>query len=720
MSSRLAWCAATCTLVGALFSPSAGLPCAQEPADTAAAAPTPSPSPSPYRHAETVLVQAIRADRETPVTKTDLDAAELERLDHGQEMPFLLQQTPSLTFYSDNGLGAGYSYFSLRGIHQTRVNMTFDGAPLAEPEDSTLYFADFGGFAGALESVQIQRGVGTSTVGTASYGGSVNFESAIPADAVAGAAEIGVGSFGTLRGSADLHSGRLPGDVALYGRAVYQDTDGYRAHSNVRQRSLFYGAQRPGARSLFKLSGFSGREDSQLAFLASERAVLEGDPRDNPLDPAERDRFGQDVAQAQYTRFLGGSASLALQGYYNGAGGWYRIWEDPATRGSLLEYQLDWRLAGALVTFDYARGRVRFTGGLHANDFESRHARARLEAGRDYENHGHKSEANGFAKLGYDAGRWHLYADAQLRQARFRYEGDQDLGSVRWTFFNPKLGARYQITPRLGAYASLGRAAREPARMDMLAGQDNATLPYDLAAVRPESVVDVEAGLELNAPRVRLQLAAYAMEFRDEIAQTGELSEIGLPLRRNVARSHRRGLELDLLARLGRGLVLRASANLNSSRIREWTQFYDVYDEAGAYLESTGRVHADVRPLLTPAHFANLGLEWTGAGGDRLALTGRAVSSAPLDNTGDAGFRTPAFASLDASATLDLSRWLTAGRPRLRLQVNNLLDDDRIWPSGYSYLFLVRDAVGQDTLSGLSYYYPLAARSAFLSLELGF
>jgi iron complex outermembrane receptor protein len=667
-----------------------------------------------------VLVQAIRAERETPVTKTDLDAAELERLDYGQEMPFLLQQTPSLTFYSDGGLGAGYAYFSLRGIHQTRVNMTFDGAPLNEPEDSTLYFVDFGGFAGALDSIQIQRGVGTSTVGTASYGGSVNFASVGPADAPGGEGVLGVGSRGTLRGSADLHSGRLPGGVALYGRGAYQETDGYRAHSGVRQRTLFYGAARPGGRSLFRLSGFSGRENQELAFLASERAVVERDPRDNPLDPAERDRFGQDLVQAQYTRFLGGSASLALQGYYNGAGGWYRLWDDPLVRSRLLEYQLDWQLLGALLTFDYAHGRLRFTGGLHANDFESRHARALVGNGRDYENHGHKSEANGFAKLGYDAGRWHLYADAQLRQARFRYEGDLDLGSVDWTFFNPKLGARYQVSQQLGVYASLGRTEREPARMDMLSGQDNATIPYDLTAVRPESVVDLEAGLELRSARVQLQLAAYAMEFRDEIAQTGELSEIGLPLRRNVARSHRRGLELDLQARLAHGLRLRASANLNRSRIREWTQFYDVYDEAGAYVESVGRLHADVRPLLTPPFFGTLGLEWTGSRGDQLSLTGRGVSAAPLDNTGQAGLETPAFASLDAAAVLELGRWIRAGQPRLRLQVSNLLDDDRIWPSGYSYLFLLRDASGRDTLSGLSYYYPLADRTAFLNLELRF
>src|SRR5262245_285853 len=443
-----------------------------------APAPSATPSPAPYRHAETVVVQAIRADLETPVTKTDLGPADLQRLDYGQELPFLLQQAPSLTFYSDGGLGSGYSYLSIRGVQQTRVNMTLDGAPLAEPEDSALYFADFAGLAGALDSVQVQRGVGTSTVGTASYGGSINFATVSPAEQPDGAAELGFGSFGSRRGSADAHSGRLAGGLTLYGRGVYQETDGYREHSGVRQRTPFFGAARPGERSLFKLSGFLGKEQAQLAFLASERAVLEENPRDNPLDPAEHDDFGQHLVQAQYTRFLGGSSSVAVQGYYNGAGGWYRIWEDPA-RTTLLEYGLDWWLAGGLATFGYARGPLNFTYGVHANDFQSRHARERVGLGSDYVNHGHKSEANTFAKLGYDTGRWHLYADAQLRWARFRYEGDVDLGEVSWTFFNPKLGARYDLSPQLGVYASVGRTTREPARMDMLSGEDNATLDYD-------------------------------------------------------------------------------------------------------------------------------------------------------------------------------------------------------------------------------------------------
>ena len=127
------------------------------------------------RFAEDVTVAVVRADADAPMTTRDLDRQEIERLNAGQEMPFLLKEVPSLTQYSDSGAASGYSSIFLRGIPQSRMNVTLDGVPLNESEDSTFYFANFGDFAGSLGSLQVQRGVGTSTWGAASYGGSVNF-----------------------------------------------------------------------------------------------------------------------------------------------------------------------------------------------------------------------------------------------------------------------------------------------------------------------------------------------------------------------------------------------------------------------------------------------------------------------------------------------------------------------------------------------------------------
>lgn len=667
------------------------------------------------RITETIVVQAIRADAETPVTKTDIGRAELERANYGQEMPFLLKQSPSLTLYSDTGTGAGYSYLYLRGIQQTRINMTLDGAPLNEPEDSALYFADIGDFASALDSIQIQRGVGTSTVGTASYAGSINFASVDFRQAREMRGELAAGSFGSKRAGVSYASGLLPHGFAVYGRAAYKETDGFKAHSGVRQRSLYFGASHQGQRSLFKLFGFTGHEASQLAFFATEKSVLEQDLRANALSPAERDRFRQSFVQGQLTRFVGASSSLAVQGYYNGAGGWYRLKNEPA----LLQYNLDWRLVGGLVTFNHARSRFDLRSGVHVGNFRSDHSRDVVGGAHEYDNAGFKSEANAFAKLGYDPGRVRLYADAQVRHARFRYRGALPLGSVDWTFFNPKLGARFVLSPSWSLYASVGRATREPARADMLSGEDNASLTYNLRGVKPERVLDFEAGTDYHRGGLTLAANAYAMQFRNEIALTGELSEIGLPLRRNVDRSQRRGLELDVRWEPTDALRITHSANLSHNRIGTWTQFYDVYDAAsGAYLESVSGLHRGVTPLLTPSVTANLGLEWTPGPSFALGLAGRYVSRAFLDNTSDGRFATPSAFSLDATASLNLTRWIKAAAPRVRIHLNNVLDNRRLWPSGYSYLFFNRDETGRDTLFGVPYYYPQATRSVFVTLEL--
>jgi iron complex outermembrane receptor protein len=291
---------------------------------------------------------------------------------------------------------------------------------------------------------------------------------------------------------------------------------------------------------------------------------------------------------------------------------------------------------------------------------------------------------------------------------------------VSWTFLNPKAGVRFDPTPSLGLYATLGRMSREPARSDMLGGEDDASRPYDLTAVEPERVVDVEAGVEWQRGGLRARANVYAMEFRDEIALSGELSEIGLPVRRNVPRSYRRGVELELDWRASERLRVGGTASFSRNRIDEWTQFYDVYDEAGDWIDSVPLVHRAVPPLLTPEVILNGSVEWTPRDAVGLLATGRWVDGAQLDNTGNAGFRTPSHFSLDGQLTLSLAGLVARGEPRIRLYGSNLLDSERIWPGGYSYLYFVRGAGGADALAGSSYYYPLATRSVYMTLDLTF
>jgi len=672
------------------------------------------------RFEEEVVVAAVRADIEAPVTKRDLDRRDIERMSTGQEMPFLLQEVPSITQYSDSGSSTGYSYIFLRGIPQTRMNVTLDGVPLNEPEDSAFYFANFGDFANALESLQVQRGVGTSTVGAASFAGSINFASIDLRDAASADVRMGGGSFGTRRMSAAAHSGRLGGGVKLYGQAAYQDTDGFRRNSGSTQRSVYLGATRDTDASFFKVFGFAGLAESQLAFLAADEDTLKADLRFNPMSPDERDRFNQRFVTAQYHRAFGPATEVSVQGYYNGAGGWYRIANGA---DGLYQYGLDWRSVGATATFHAVRGAIDLTWGAHANDFESRHARDIVGGPPEYVNHGFKNEVNSFVKLGFAGGRWRHYGDVQVRWTRFRFAGDLDLGSVSWTFFNPKIGTRYDLGRGVSAYASVGRAGREPARSDMLQGQDNPSVVYDLSAVKPEEVVNVEAGLEWSRPGLSARANAYSMAFRNEIAQTGELSEVGLPLRRNVDRSARRGVEVDVTWQPAKPLQVRHSAAYSYNRIRSWTQSYDVYDDTGASVGATSLTHEDVVPLLTPAVLVSLGAEYSPATWIAIGAAGRYVGAAHLDNTNNGAFTAPGFFGLDADASVSLARLVPSvarAAPRLRLQVTNLLDNRRMFPNGYSYQYFLLDGAGHTQPAGTRYFYPLATRSVFVMLEMRF
>jgi iron complex outermembrane receptor protein len=663
-----------------------------------------------------ITVVGIRAGKQIPLTKRDMDRQEIESLSQGQDAPALLQHVPSITWYSDSGLGSNYSYFSLRGIQQTRINMTFDGAPLNDPAEHALYFNNFHDFTSAVDSIQIQRGVGTSSVGAPSYGGSVNFASKPAADSPGGDIRLALGSHNTQRASLGYESGLFDNGVYVSGRFSYADTDGYRERSGSEHRTLFLNLGWQGERSSLKFVSFSGNEASQLAWLAVDPDTLRQNPRFNPLAEEERDDFGQRFAQLKYTRAIGGDTLLTASLYTNGADGWFQLWDDPGTRNELLRFGIDQSFVGSMITLSQSAERVSTTFGLHYNDFDGDHT-LDTGSGRIYENTGFKRTANAFGKVELSLGPWLLYGDLQLRWADFSYTGDVDQGSVDWRFLDPKIGFRRTLSPRMSVYASLGRAQREPARLDLLQGEDNATVSHDLRAVRPEKVVDLEAGVNLETEQLALQANLYTMEFTDEIALTGELSEVGLPLRRNVDDSYRRGLEVDLRWMARANWAVQLSANLSHNRISEWTQFYDVYDEQGAWIGSEPITYRDVPPLLSPEAILNLGVEWTRPQG-QLALIGRYVADAYLDNTGLDRFRVPAYTNFDLRASLALGRWWPAASPKITLFVNNLLDSDDQYASGYSYQFIHRAGSGRDDLDGIPFYYPFATRNAVISLEL--
>jgi iron complex outermembrane receptor protein len=616
----------------------------------------------------------------------------------GQDVPLLLQgAAPSLTSYAETANYWGYSYIRLRGIDQSRINLTLDGIPLNDPEDQVLYFADFPDLANSLRSVQVQRGVGTSSNGTAAYAGSINMET-IPLASSPREAEVQLegGSFGSKRISAQYQSGLLPSRFAMYGRVSALRTEGYRYHSGVDGRSAFFSAGYFGDRDILKATVTTGTMRDTMAYLAVAASDLDTNRRINPLTPRERDGFSERLAALAYTRLLSTSSSLSTTVYRLSTSGDYDVLID-----SLDNFNLKYAWWGVTSDWAYRREPWQLDVGVNGSTYARDHSAYQRPNLTDplYFNTGHKQDASVFAKLAYTAGAATLFGDVQARHASFRYTPDAHAAigeqSIDWSFVNPKAGVTYVVSRPLSLYASYGQNTREPARSDMFAGFDNldtsnVAFVGSLARVRPERVHDFEGGVTYRGGSFDAQANVYSMDFRNEIAPIGALSYLGNPLRKNVGASYRRGVEADVGYRGIPRLLLNANVAASTNRIREYT-------------DSTGDVpvtYHNVEPLLTPRLVTFERAQFDAARDLSVALETRYQSRAFLQNTGDSRFVLPAAFNLDGSVSLHLRQY------EILLRGNNLTNSKK-YGSGYAS-------------GGVSYYYVVPPRNLFVTAKVAF
>ncbi len=650
------------------------------------------------RRIERVLVTAIRASSTAPVTQKTVERAAIRQRHFGQDVPLLLQAaTPSLTAHTETGTNWGYSYLRLRGLDQTRINITLDGVPLNDMEDQVLYFADLPDLMSSVQSVQVQRGVGTSSAGTASFAGSVNFETApIMSAGPSGDASVQLGSFGAQRITVGGRSGRIGEHFAVYARGSAQRTNGYRDHSGVLGRSAFVGAGWFGQRDIIKLTAIAGLLADTLSYTGATLAELAVNRRYNPLQPGELDRFGQQMVALSYTRALDGGSTVNTTLYRNSASGNYD-YHDGADK---YRFNLAHAWYGVTSALNLERGAVHANVGLNANAYERAHRGYLRPDVTLYDNSGEKRDGSLFGKLAYDAGRFTWFGDLQLRTAEFSYNPDAAAGitgrSRQWTFFNPKAGVTYRIADGVSTYASYGSTTREPTRSDLFAGdddlnRDNVDVYGDFSRVKPESVRDAEIGVRVDHARYDLQANVYSMDFRNDIARIGAPTASGSILRRNVGSSYRRGVELDGTYRLGRGIEIGGNVAVSDNRIAQFT------DSS----RGTPVLRRNVEPLLTPRFLTAQRISVPIAGGLTISADGRYQGRAFLDNTSSPDRVLPDYYTVDAQARY------TNGRYALVARGVNLGDSQRF-------------GSGSVSSSGKVRYFVLPARAVYVTAEIGF
>jgi iron complex outermembrane receptor protein len=717
-------------------------------------------------------VAAVQAGDKAPFAVTNLDAASIQAQDAAQDVPFLLRLTPSAVVTSDAGHGVGYTALRIRGVDQSRINVTVNGVPLNDAESQNVYWVDLPDLGSSMTGMQVQRGVGTSTNGPAAFGATVSVNTLGTVAKAGIRAVLGAGSFGTQRRTLAWNTGMLPGGWSFEGRASRIASDGWvdRAESDL---SSLYGrvAKRwsTGRISLTSTLGHErtyqawygvpqlavnaettaedivswaansyeygyGADTARIADLIARRAQHNYYRYQDEVDDYRQDHVQVHLDQTLGTWDLGGVLYGTLgAGYYEQfreadaledyglapvmMGGDTAFFTDLVRRR-----WLDNTLVGTSWTLGRSSAPLSQLYGVALSTYVGDHVgrlvwmdlASSAEPGAEYyRSVGEKRDMSAFGKWSGDAGevRWH--AETQVRGVWYETTGrDNDYSEIdiqdTLLFFNPKAGLTWTPSERVLAFASLAVANREPARSDYLDSPQDAPL-------RPERLLDVEAGVSTRGDQWAVRATAYNMRYTDQLVATGQLNDVGNPVRINVGDSFRRGVELEAGVQVSERVRLDANATFSQNRIASFEEILYDNDEASPYVNVIAHENTDIALSPNAVGMGMLTLEAPEEGalsGVSFSLVGKHVGRQFLDNTSNRNRSLDPFSTLDAVVRVE--RDIASGqRAVLSLFANNLLDA-MYSATGWTYSYRYG---GEGTETTENYVYPQAGRHGFVTLS---
>ncbi len=543
-----------------------------------------------------VLVSALRATREIPITFTNLRKEEFQPRNLGQDIPILLNYLPAVVTTSDAGAGVGYTGIRVRGSDATRVNVTINGIPYNDSESHGTFWVNMPDFASSVENLQLQRGVGTSTNGAGAFGASLNLLTDRVSEEAYGQVSSSIGSFKTLRNNVKFSTGLLGNRFELAGRLSRISSDGYIDRAASSLNSYFLQGAYVNDKTLIKGLLFGGQEITYQSWFGIDAETLANDRTFNPAGlytdadgnlrfyENEVDNYKQDHAQLHWSEQWSESwrSNLALH-YTRGRGYFEQFREDddfatygyepitvngaPVANTDLVRRRwLDNDFYGLIFSASHMGKQVNISAGGGYNIYMGDHFGEVIWAQfapdsepneRYYEDDSRKTDLNLYAKATYNLNtKWRLFGDLQYRGVGYEANGE-DTGIVddRFNFFNPKAGVTYDLDAFSNLYFSYARAHREPNRND-----------YENGNPRPEKLNDFELGWRYISQKLQLNTNIYYMRYKDQLVLTGALNDVGAPLRANVGDSYRLGLEIDASVQLGTKFRWQPNLALSSNK----------------------------------------------------------------------------------------------------------------------------------------------------------
>lgn len=711
---------------------------------------------------EEVIVSGTRAGLQTPVSYTNISASEIQKQNAARNIPAILQNTPSLVAFTEDGLGVGNTYFRIRGTDATRINVTLNGMPLNNPETQEVFWVNLPDLSNSLQNIQIQRGVGTSTNGAGAFGASISLQTTGAQSEAYGEASTAVGSYGTFLSNIAAGTGILDNGLSFDARFSRVFGEGYVRNGKVNHTNFYAALSHYTDRQLIRLSYLKGVQHTGITWEGVSEEQMQDEEYGRQYNPAgeyyddagnrlyydnETDNYYSDIVQLTLSRELNRRLVLNAGLSYNYGYGYYENYRynrrysdfglEPQTIGDSTHTRTDFvrqkmmenDFYVANVGLNYIDGPWKLTFGGMYSYYDGDHFgklpwikhSANIPANYEwYFNVGRKSELNFFTKAEYQLNqKLSLFGDLQYRHIDYRFSGmDDDLmdltGDFTYDFFNPKAGISFRMNDFNRFFASVAVGQREPLRADLKDGIKGG----GVNPIQPERMIDYELGYHYEgAGGTRLSANFYYMDYHNQMVQTGKLTDIGYKLMENVKDSYRAGIELEASVPLWENKVrLDANATFSRNKINNYIAYFDLYDSPDNYgwVGQESVEYGTTNISYSPDIVSAMGITYQPTAALYVNLMGKYVSKQYMDNTSDDEKSIDPYFVTNLSAGYTYKK-TTLGTFNLQLFVNNLFNKKYV-ANGWA----ATDAFEDGSTINYIGYYPQATRNYMARLTLSF
>jgi iron complex outermembrane receptor protein len=678
-----------------------------------------------------IEINTVRASDNTPVTKTNISKSEIEKRNFGFDLPFILNQTPSVQVTSDAGNGIGYTGIRIRGTDATRINVTINGIPYNDAESQGTYFVDLPDIASSSNSIQIQRGVGTSTNGAGSFGGSININTNDIDSNKNFTLSNSIGSYQSYKATLIANSGLINKHFIFTGRLSNINSNGYVDRAKTKLQSYFASAIYVDSKQSLRLNTFSGKEKTYAAWFGINAATLDTNRTYNPAgtektgDPYENetDNYTQTHYQLFYNRKINErlkfNVALFLtkgKGYFEQykAGQYFSSYGLPdyinsnndtiSTSDLVRQLWLDNNFYGTIFSLQYAKNKTNFIFGGGYNKYDGLHfgeiVNAQINQAipdhyRWYSKDATKNDFSFYTKWNQKINdNWQSYVDLQVRTVNYLINGFKNNPQLfvnnKYTFFNPKVGFTY-IKDNQKFYISYAKSSKEPNREDFEANTNQ--IP------KQETLHDFELGYEQNNKKSNYVMNIFCMLYKNQLVLTGKINDVFAYTRTNIDHSFRLGLELQGSTTINKWLALNANFTLSANKLKDFYEYIDNYDDASGIQQKNYYQSSDIS--YSPSVIGGASIIVKATKEFEITLNSKYIGRQFLDNTSNKNRILPDYFTQDARFNYNF-KLKNRTKINLFLQANNLFSKKYV-SNGYTFSYIYGGEFNTE-----NYYYPMA------------